>query len=452
MNLTPFAGAAPPEDALLAASPLVELANTLQTIKDNLLRGDPETPYYRDTFQDFTKVFPLIVRMATNNPPADIANVLQFLEGTSSGDGIAQLLEVWIQQYSAELDEFDDGAPEKTEGHQFLARTQAQLEWWNRLGEYLKKMIEVSEAPLKTRKLTSDALIKSLGFGKLQRNISTTYKVGVVPEETFIDTTGNVNNPQNAQRAVDAAARAGRSGAFINPSNVFTPRAPRREDSQHGFVGDGGATFSRSAQNAYAYGSGEYQDNTGGRPRAWAGEEALAEYATAPGAEALAGLAEQEEGADLQRLSARAAASAAPRVSSRFDPVTQGYNIAPDFAAMSRSEALDYEALEAERRGEPEEARELRRQARAAREGTEEEEEEEEEAPAAAASSSASDPPPIGKQFTRADIPRTIEELRLFIEATRKRFPEFKQAIYRGSKARSVRTNTINKLESLGLL
>jgi len=454
LNANAFAGAAPSEDALLSASPLVELANLLQTIKDSLIKGDPDMPS-RDTFSDFSRAFPLIVRMATNNPPADIANVLQFVEGTTSGDGIKQLLEDKLQTY------LEDGydAEQDMNADAFVSRLQAQLEWWGRIERYLKEMLKISEEPARTRQNASNALIKSVGFAKLQRDINTTYKTGIVPENTFIDTTGHINNPQNAQRALDAPARAGRSGAFINPAFVFTPSSRRREDTQHGFIGTGGAEFDTSTQNAYAYGSGEYQDNTGGRPRAWAGTEVLAEYGQAPEEEATIGLNEQEETENQQlyrTVVPKEVRDAIDKLADDWDNASEEDRPAIEEERERRilmaKDIIDAHVRQKGRQGmarltshyDPKtEGFNIRGE-----ESESDEEEEKELAPAPKKAPQSKSKKP----YTSADVPRDMPGLIEFIKSVKERFPSYSQRIYQGSKPRSVRINTISLLEKAGLL
>jgi hypothetical protein len=427
---TPFAGAAPSIDAMLGATPLVELAQILQNIKENLYLSEPDQPG-RDSIGDFGKLFPLIVRMATANPPSDIANVLGFIEGSSGEDGIIQLLRHKIDT----MEEAGFDADNDQKARAFFQRSLVQSEWWGRVVEYLKKMIEIAESPAKNRQAASNAYVKSLGFGKLGRDIGTTYRTNVVPADAFIDTTGNVNNAENAQRAVAGQARAGRSGAFINPyESVFSRRAETRENSQHGYVGDGGQQFSLNAQNAYAFGSGEFQDNTGGRPRAWAGEEALAEYGGTPDESEVA-IAEQTatgQSADLEsQRETNEAAMARDRgdeesefaLTSTRDPVTGEYNIVrgspdrPPWSPLPSTPPWGKPAGVAA-------------------------------APAAAA--------PGQKRYKFDEIPRTIPTLKAFIAQLEREIPGYKQktytTIYGDPKARSVRAHTVSKLEKLGLL
>jgi hypothetical protein len=476
-TVTPFAGAQGTMDSALTSAPLVELSNLLQGIKDALVSHGGRNVSHRDVLSDSTKAFALIIRMAVNNSASDMANVLEFIQGTSAGDGIGQLLE-----FQAEAIE----APEDDEEARFSGRVQQQIEWWGNIARYLKKMIEVSELPIPARQQTSNALIKTLGFNKLVRNSEATYRTGVVRDDDFIDSTGNVNNPLNAQRAEDLQARAGRSGAFINPGrrplsgrigreayasqfvpfdnrsygtwhdNVssrgsyggfddagFSQPSERREDSQRGYFGQGGAAFTLSAQEPFAYGSGEFLDRSGGRPRAWMGEEAVAEYGEAPEMAAIqeaneqAGVAGVGEGEDLGDGENRATPGDGLSLSSRRDPVTGEYNVvsAPSSASSSTFSSLFPSSTGSYRppQGTAAPAR----------------------MPQRASSSSASAEPPAGKLYTAEDVPRTIPELRQFIQMLAQRHG-YSQAIYKKDgkdpKARSVRMNTLAKMKIAGLL
>jgi hypothetical protein len=73
----------------------------------------------------------------------------------------------------------------------------------------------------------------------------------------------------------------GYGGDYERPSVRENYKNPlRREDSEHGYWGDGPARYSQDERQVFAYNSGEYQDNTGGRPRGFFGEQP-AEYADA---------------------------------------------------------------------------------------------------------------------------------------------------------------------------
>jgi hypothetical protein len=238
-----------------------------------------------------------------------------------------------------------------------------------------------------------------------------------VDADLFMDTTNNIQNPQNAQRAFDLQARSGRSGAFINPQGQtfpdpysarqravgtrfnpynsrtkeqFTQQAPTREDSQYGYIGDGGESFSANAQNTFAYGSGEFQDRTGGRPRAWLGEEPLAEYGEAPpDVDAAIEEEEQSEEEEGQRP---------PQLASRKDETTGEWDVAPPIPPS---------------------------------------------------------PPAERKKYKESDIPRTVADLREFIQKLNREHG-YTQAIYKKGegepKARSVRVNTIARMKKAGLL
>lgn len=434
-------------DSGLAPGSLVELANLLQAIKDSLTAHGGRLVSHRDVLLDSSKAFNLIVKMAVNNEASDLANVLEFIQGTSAGDGIGQLL-----QYQAEnIDEnFDGDDDELVEGN---ARITQQIEFWGNIARYLKKMIEVAELPINVRQQTSDALLKTLKFNRLIRNSELSYRTGVVRDEDFMDATGYVNNPENAQRAQDLMARAGRSGAFINPGrrplgeptardgrfsqfapfdrpppgggeddftvSTFSSRGARREDSQRGYLGRGGAEFSRSAQDAFAFGSGEFLDRSGGRPRAFMGEDVLADYGEgAPTQRAVEeqreeeGAGEEEEGAEEEEV----------------EPLP------PKEGGVPQSPLLD-DAWMA--------------QMRSRRDATTGEYDVVPPPPPP--------PPPARAQkpYKESDVPRTIPELREFIRMLEQRH-NYKQAIYKKAgadpKPRSVRMNTISKMKIAGLL
>jgi hypothetical protein len=298
-NYTDFAGALPTFDDMLTGTAVVEVSNLLQNIKFTLIEMNESDQTQRDLFQDLSKVFPMIVKIAVNNPPADIANILQFIEGTSAMDGISQLLEDRIGAYQEAgrylVEEESEGETASNirmaqRNVRYAERLTALLEWWNRLTEYLKEMIKIAEQPLKTRKNTSNALIKGLAFNKLKVEIEKVYLTNVVPDDLFIDKTGHINNFQNAQRAVEFGSRSGSSGAMINPltrpQNTYSASAPTREDTQQGsrlanFDGRGLLEEANQNQNEYAFGSGEFGNREGGEPRAFLNEE-VGEEGTAP--------------------------------------------------------------------------------------------------------------------------------------------------------------------------
>jgi hypothetical protein len=424
-------------DSGLAPGSLVELANLLQAIKDSLTAHGGRLVSHRDVLLDSSRAFNLIVKMAVNNEASDLANVLEFIQGTSAGDGIGQLL-----QYQAEnIDENFDGEDEMLV--ESNSRITQQIEFWGNLARYLKKMIEVVELPTNVRQQTSDALLKTLKFNRLIRNSELSYRTGVVRDEDFMDATGYVNNPENAQRAQDLMARAGRSGAFINPgrrplgeptardgrfsqfapfdrsppdggedyqslpsASTFSRRGARREDSQLGYLGRGGAEFSRSAQDAFAFGSGEFLDRSGGRPRAFMGEEVLADYGEGAPTQGAVEEQREEEGAGEDGVEAE---------DEMLEPLLPKEGGVPQMASRRDATTGEYDV------------------------------------------GLAPPPPPAKAQkpYKESDVPRTIPALREFIQMLEQRHG-YKQAIYKKAgadpKPRSVRVNTIAKMKIAGLL
>lgn len=431
-------------DNALTSAPLVELANILQNIKDSIIANGGRQATYRDTLQDTTKAFALITRMAVANSDSDIANVLEFIQGNSSGDGILQLLQLQQEMIT------ENGPADDVDTLAWHNRVSIQIEWWGKITEYLLNMIKLGDAPPKSKQLASNAYIKSLGFNKLVRSTELTYRTNVVREDDFIDTTGHVNNPLNAQRAMDLEARAGRSGAFINPGNQslgakvknptlytpfdrpgpdpegFTVQAPRREDTQHGYFGEGGVSFDRSAQESYAYGSGEFLDRSGGRPRAWAGEEVLAEYG-----ESAPDLADDYEEFEQASLANRSVQPPSPPVARIRDPATGEWNVAPpeiNIPPYSFGPPPIPESVESSKSSK------------------------------SSAKPAPSAPPGGGgpKLYKTSDVPYAYDALVAFIHKLEKTHPNYHQAIYKKgegvSKTKSIRRNTIAKLGKLGLL
>ena len=431
-TLTTFAGAQSTLESQLSSTPLVELANLLQTYKWNLLSstssraGEADVIELsdritgRDAFQDMSKMFPLLVRLATANPPADIANVLEFISGTSAGDGITQLLSARIGAYEESgAENVDLGTAEATakiyldQYARVVERLTVQLEWWNRMEQYLREMLKIAEQPAKTRENASHALIASAGFSKLQKTMENVYRTNVVPDDAFIDTTGHINNYQNAQRAYLLQGRAGKSGAFINPYqsalNTFSNPAQTRENAQQGYdvaldSGRGRLEEANKVQNAYAYGSGENQDNTGGRPRAWGGEEEEFEYGEAPSASQLA---QEQQGtrasAEGAMDTAQARANEALALQGREGTPLGSYKVGDEYDIKPPPKV---------------------------------------EPPAGTA-----------KRYRSGDVPSDRAELIAFIRKLERELgARFRQSWAEDTRTSAIRRNTINKLRELGLL
>ena len=80
--------------------------------------------------------------------------------------------------------------------------------------------------------------------------------------------------------AVDADAGPSAGGGGGQPGGDYQPR---REDSQHGYVGDGGVAFTPTVQNTFSHGNGASmsESRTGGRQTAFMGEKVQKEGASA---------------------------------------------------------------------------------------------------------------------------------------------------------------------------
>jgi hypothetical protein len=315
-----FPGALPTPSQGLAMVPQVELSQLLQNIVDSLQEGEKDGSASRLTYQDSVRAFALLVRLATTAEEGDIADVLEFINGTSAADGIIpKLTELVIEPIT------DDAGPR--------ARLYLSLkEFWSRVKVYLEKMIKTVGMPYKNRTAASQAYIKSLGFTKLFK--------GKMPAE-FV-------NAQDAQQAQDSrrgtdrfrgpgpgAPRgdddddAGSSGRNSGRSELrayseFQPMV--REDTQHGYRGTGGAQFSYDDRQRFGYASGEYA--TGGRPVGYAGDEDAVEYGDAPIVEEDDGPEEQEgEEEFMADATATNPSNAGPRLVSRMSPDTGEWDI-----------------------------------------------------------------------------------------------------------------------------
>lgn len=308
-GVSAFAGEQPSASQSLATLQNVELSQLLQNVLDSIQEGESDdSGVTRMTYTDSTRAFALIVRLATAGGAEDLADVLEYLDGTAAEDGIIPKLRSLTQR------PITDASQKNQEIFVSL------LEFWERVKSYLTKMVATVGMPLKNRAAASQAYIKSLGFTKLFK--------GRLPEE-FVER-------QDAQQAVDVRRGyhfpgAGPGAPDGDDANDGAPpggglggrRTVRREDSQHGYTGRNGAQFSRDDRQRFGYASGEY--NTGGRPVAWAGEEG--EYGAAP----LFGSPEEQEGDAEYSASALGTnpGNAGPRLRSFLSPQTGEYDVSP---------------------------------------------------------------------------------------------------------------------------
>lgn len=399
MTVASFAGAPSMGDELQTPT-LVSMANSLQAIKDLLLSPNYDAKLGADVLKLSSQVFPQIVQLSIQNSPQDITNVLEFVQGSSAEGGILQMLKTLFEEYT-----------EAYQGEESMASVLSILEnqvaFWDRINDYLKQMIKISEQPFKTRKNASDAYLRSLGFNKIMRNsqaLNANRLANVVPEDDFIDGDDRLHEPFTAQ--LGDRGRVGFSGAQINPRR--RQQIIRREDSQHGYVGEGGQEFSENAQNAYAFGSGEFYSRSGGRPYAFMGEEPLADYGQQANERDV--VRQQNEEAEGRAVEENEDLVAPPEEEAR---VSQGTNQFGDPDIM-------LSPLPAKREGMP-------------KFGT-----------------------PSPAKWKRTDVPYDREGLIKFIQKLNKEVPGYSQTWYNKkdgeTKVANVRRVTIAKLEKLGLI
>lgn len=309
-----FPGALPTPSQGLAMVPQVELSQLLQNIVDSLQEGEKDGSASRLTYQDSVRAFALLVRLATTAEESDIADVLEFINGTSAADGIIpKLTELVIEPIT------DDAGPR--------ARLYLSLkEFWSRVKVYLEKMIKTVGMPYKNRASASQAYIKSLGFTKLFKGKMPAEFVNAQDAQQAVDTKGDVDRfrspgPGAPRGDDDDDTSSGRSE--FRAYSEFVPL--RREDTQHGYRGTGGAEFSYDDRQRFGYASGEY--STGGRGVGYSGEEEVP-YGEAPVIEEEEG-PEEEDGEEEYVADATATnpSNAGPRLVSRMSPETGEWDI-----------------------------------------------------------------------------------------------------------------------------
>jgi len=310
----PFAGEQPPVSASLADVPKVELSQLLQSILNALSDGEAEASASRLTYQDSVRAFALIVRLATTGGAEDIDDVIEFIDGGSSADGILPKLgELTIRPVT--------DAPVKNQQLYLSLK-----EFWERVKIYLDNMAKTVGMPYKNRQSASQAYIKTLRFTKIFR--------GKLPEEFVVaeDAQQAMDDRSNSEFSRgtpfaddDRSAPSRRSWQGVSSSSSSSGRGGRpvvrREDSQHGYRGDGGQEFSYDDRQRFAYASGEFP--TGGRPVGFSGEEAQ-EYDEAPPS-----FPEEEEGQEefIEDATGTNPSNAGPRLVSRRDETTGEYDV-----------------------------------------------------------------------------------------------------------------------------
>ncbi len=427
-----FAGAEGSFSEELGVLPQVELAQLLQGVIDALMSpGDNLDSISRFVVGDANKIFSLCVRLATSNSSSDIMNALEFIEGGSSSDGITQLIQDLLLTHREDP---DDPLARNISANIKILDTLLKL--FTRLEQYLKQMLKLADSPAKDRQAASKNLVKSLGFLSL-----------IKTDAQLMAQVGNANQELLAHLNADAARAPQRSGAFIAPegregvgffpssykgvakgnlyrypiardddgrgsvqanaSSRFSMAPSLREDSQMGFVGNGGYLFSQDFRGAFGDQSGKWlgtsqapeenQYNTGGRPIGYSGAEDLAASGMGEG--------DEEEDGALAALAADTT-SATPHLRSIRDPVTQNWNVgSPDTELKALREQAEPSAPQ----------REL--------------------AP-----------------YTEEDVPRGRAQLLQFIQQLREAHPGYQQKVYATGKDRNVRLNTLRNMRKYGLI
>lgn len=310
----PFAGEQPPASASLGDVPKVELSQLLQSILNALSDGEAEASASRLTYQDSVRAFSLIVRLATTGGAEDIDDVIEFIDGGSSADGILPKLgELTIRPVT--------DAPVKNQQLYLSLK-----EFWERVRIYLENMAKTVGMPYKNRQSASQAYIKTLRFTKIFR--------GKLPEEFVVAEDGQqaMDDRSNSQfsrdtpfadddRSASVASRwMGQSSSSSSSGRGGRP-VITREDSQHGYSGDGEEEFSYDDRQRFGYASGEYA--TGGRPVGYVGEDAQ-EYDEAPPT-----VPEEEDGEEefVEDATGTNPSNAGPRLVSRRDETTGEYDV-----------------------------------------------------------------------------------------------------------------------------
>ena len=466
----PFAGATASLPEELGILPQVELAQLLQNVIDALLQpGDDYSSISRFVVGDANKIFALCVRLATNNSADDIMSALEFIEGNSSQDGITQLIENLL----ATMEEDGIDAENNPLNNSVIRMLRTLKNLFTRLEQYLKQMLKLADAPAKDRQSASKALVKSLGFLKLIKTDAQLFaQVGNANRDTLavppvisqsgrpIQTSGafitsdgregyfpyshkgvarsNMYQPKEgisyqsrleAERYSVGDGRGETSSGRGESRFVFSAKAPTREDTQHGYSGDGRAVFSTDTRGEFGDRSGRYlwspmgeqaQLNLGGRDIGYVGDD---------GAEALAEEGGDEEGAEGEALANLSADNAVPGMRSVRDPTTGEYDIGVGrrgFAPSASGSIADRSETALS-------------------------------APSSKRTAPSVENPKAGraiptKPYKASDVPREKSALVAFITRLEEQHPGYSQAVYATSSAKSVRINTLRKLNEAGLL
>jgi hypothetical protein len=201
------------------------------------------------------------------------------------------------------------------------------------------------------------------------------------------------------------------------------------------------AVFDQSTQDPFAFGSGEFQTNTGGRPIAYFGEEPLSDYGSQPSAQDIQAQQAQRSGF-LQNPAEQPLASSSE--------LTYDEPVYPGSAnASARPQALNIRSMRDPATGEynivvPAEGQHLQRDL-APRQF---------QPPPKPQPSTAKATPRRPGKYTVAQVPKSVPELIAFIDMLHDQHPGYHQAVYNkeGQNASRLRQRTIAKMRTQGLI
>ena len=245
----------------LGILPQVELAQHLQSLLDAL--NNPGKNYENITrfiVGDANKILALCIRLATSNSADDIMNALEFLKGNSAKDGITQHIADLLATIEA-----NGSANEPLEGVDLpVGILKSMKALFERLDSYLQQMLKVADAPANERQAISKNLIKSLGFVKFMKEESQLYaQVGNANSENLahiengarrrpIQQSGAFIAPYSGYEEIPQTRASRPIGRNLNnPYSTFSGVGQRREDTQHGYIGEGGASFDEDTRQAF---------------------------------------------------------------------------------------------------------------------------------------------------------------------------------------------------------
>jgi hypothetical protein len=351
--------------------------------------------------------------------------------------------------------------------------------FWYSVTLYLKGMLKVAGqgVPLKDRQARSKALLASSSLTKpFLENYRSVANGGIplanvqaINAQNSFDIGTDFTNPlpQSVPReSVDTGRRTNQgSGRYVGGAEnmdtelqnlqnyIFNSgnQMVRREDTEHGYVGWGPAEYSENQRDVFAFQSGQYQDNTGGRPRGFFGEEE-AEYANDVAALNAVDNTALTQGVMLGdeqgKLASKVAPGGVPSMMSSQDP-DGTYDI--QVQRQKNDEAQKKALLENTFEPPPKskEAKEVNLKMKSKEVNF--------VPPSVAkvvAPETACPPKYGGKKYTAKDIPKDADGLIKFIGGLHQKHKGYSQAVYakKDMKVANVRRNTIKKLKGAGLM